>query len=359
MTSNLPQSNNEDEKEKDEDEHDGQHDIVEKEEIVYVANYGYRLRGDRQLKPKTLKMKQNELIFNGKIRIDLSSINIIRHIMKRNDKFGFEIITSQKSYSFWTMHSHERLQWIQSITLNLKNNACYNNHNDADADIGDKLNLCYQAYPYTSNNKTIYITLNVSSNGKITGCAHTDDPSPIQGFTKNEGNEYQIYYDYQNDQITMNLTKQYGIWNGYWIQGKDNDEQMAVTAFPVDFQFEHSVLQGYLYRTIGHDKNHNKDKLYFKLTDHALEFSKFEPSESKNDSKLNLNHLHSSNICGAVFVPHIVDVKLLKEKHFVIMFDENDNKKHWILTPQKTDTKTAMKWVEKLKQVIKRYDDIY
>eukprot|EP01083_Nonionella_stella_P071587 192380_1 len=126
-------------------------------------------------------------------------------------------------------------------------------------------------------------------------------------------------------------------------------------------------FEGFLIRKIGHNSDKIGEKIYFRLSDDTLEFSKIDQmivispeNELSNDEKNKMNSLHSSNILGTISVEHIKTVEMIEnpngnEDEFVITFNSNTD---WILKTEKNDTGNAIKWVNVLQRAQKEAKDI-
>merc|ERR1712176_706607 len=111
-------------------------------------------------------------------------------------------------------------------------------------------------------------------------------------------------------------------------------------------------FQGFLIRKTGHKNNKIGEKIYFRLSDDTLEFSKIDEIIRKDD----INKIHSSDILGTISVEHIKSVKMVSDENddqFVIVFNENESFTDWILKTERNDQGNAIKWVNVLQRAQK------
>merc|ERR1712176_943650 len=116
-------------------------------------------------------------------------------------------------------------------------------------------------------------------------------------------------------------------------------------------------FQGFLIRKIGHKNNKIGEKIYFRLSDDTLEFSKIDEIIRKDD----INKIHSSNILGTISVEHIKSVKMVSDENddqFVIVFNENESFTDWILKTERNDQGNAIKWVNVLQRAQKEAKEV-
>eukprot|EP01084_Bolivina_argentea_P204194 348678_1 len=122
---------------------------------------------------------------------------------------------------------------------------------------------------------------------------------------------------------------------------------------------ETMAFEGFLVRRIGHLSSKMGEKIYFKLSDDALEFSKIE--DAMDDTRQALSRKHQSNIMGSISIEHIKNVRMMNEdndEEFLIVFNENNSNNDWILSTQKQDLGNAKKWVNVLSRAKKEAETV-
>jgi len=142
---------------------------------------------------------------------------------------------------------------------------------------------------------------------------------------------------------------------------KDSDSNRQNSIHLADLS-KPASFQGFLIRKIGHSSNRIGEKMYFKLSDDTLEFSKIDQILTSDLHDYNyINNLHSSNILGSISIEHIKSVNMVSNENddeFMIVFNDKDSKTDWILTTEKTDQGNAIKWVNILQAAQKDAKDV-
>eukprot|EP00485_Elphidium_margaritaceum_P006733 CAMPEP_0202695746 /NCGR_PEP_ID=MMETSP1385-20130828/9262_1 /ASSEMBLY_ACC=CAM_ASM_000861 /TAXON_ID=933848 /ORGANISM="Elphidium margaritaceum" /LENGTH=493 /DNA_ID=CAMNT_0049351823 /DNA_START=78 /DNA_END=1559 /DNA_ORIENTATION=- len=126
-----------------------------------------------------------------------------------------------------------------------------------------------------------------------------------------------------------------------------------------DDQFGAVSFQGFLIRRIGHLGRKLGEKLYFRLCDDFLEWSKVDAvltaaSDDPRSLRQQLNELHAANLLGTVAVRHIKSVEMASSgggkddddgDEFIIVFSAEHSKTDWVMNCDKNQRGLAKKWV--------------
>jgi len=115
-----------------------------------------------------------------------------------------------------------------------------------------------------------------------------------------------------------------------------------------------ATFEGFLIRKIGHNANKIGEKLFFRLADDTLEFSKVDTNVQ--GGKEDIVQVHSANVLGTISLEHIKAVRMVGDggdgdgEEFMIVHNERDSKTDWLLTTERSDKGKARQWVQVLQR---------